>query len=560
MRPCRTACLLGAVSAVLAACPSSANAAVAVASFSLTPSTTQAGSNPNLDIDAQFSSSPPTDTVRRLALSLPPGLFASPAAVPTCAGADFAVDNCSPGSLIGSGSVTATAYTLFGEFTAASPARVYLVAAQGAEVARLGLVVSTPIGRVSSSAPVTIRTAPDVGLDAVFSDLPNQLAGQGIAIRRIQLTLFGTVGSNAFTRNPTSCGPATTSLVVVAYDGTAASGQSAFTPTGCESLPFAPTGTARARLDPTGGGVAIRLAVAQPHGQAAVRRITQTLPPAVAPRLSAFGRTCAEADPAACPASTTVGAAVATTPLLRAPITGRMILRTQPGRPLPRLTIVFPPPLGLHLDGVAELGAGGVSTTFDGIPDVPLSNLEVQLAGGAQSLFTGTALCSGSHALTGALAAHNGAGAPIAAPIAVSGCKPVAPGATATARGLAGRRPRVRLVLRLPANAPPLRAVNVRFPRGLRVSSRGLSSALRVTAGGRRIRGGHRRRGNGLRIELPAPGSRRVTISLGRPALRVSAALVRRVRAGQRPRLSFVVAVRDARGGVVSTRARGRAR
>jgi hypothetical protein len=390
---------------------------------------------------------------------------------------------------------------------------------------------------VTSSAPVTVRTAPDVGLDVVFTDLPNQIAGQTISIRRIQLTLSGSVGTAAFTRNPTSCGTATTNLGIVAYDGATASAQSAFTPTACDALAFSPAVSTSAALDRTGDGVAVTAAVTQPAGQSAARRITLTFPTALAPRLSAFSRACAEADPNACPEAVTAGYATATTPLLARPLVGRLILLVRPGSPLPRLMVVFPPPLALQLEGTGALGAGGLSATFDGIPDVPLSNFEVHLGGGPQSVFTGRALCSGRPELAGAFAAHSGAEARARSLIAVSGCKPVKPTVSVSLRGLGGPRPRLRVTLRVPAQAPALRSVNVHVPRGLAVRS-----------------------GSRLRRSFPAPGRRSVSITLRSPALRVSRALARRVRAGKRPRLRFVIAVRDARGGIVSVHPRARAR
>jgi hypothetical protein len=221
---------------------------------------------------------------------------------------------------------------------------------------------------------------------------------------------------------------------------------------------------------------------------------------------------------------------------------------------------VFPPPLAISIDGTPSLGPSGFSATFDGLPDVPLAKLEVRIAGGPQSVFTGSALCTGSHALLGSLAAHSGAVAQLRSPIAVSGCKPVVPTASASLRGTGGPRPRLGVKLRVPAAAPALRTVNLHLPRGLSVGSRALGRSLRVTAGGKRVRGAARRRGNGVRIVLPAPGSRSVTVTLRRPALRVSRALARRVRAGKRATLRLTVAVRDARGGIVSVHPRARAR
>jgi hypothetical protein len=59
-----------------------APAAVNVSRFSMTPSTTQAGGHPSLNVAVSFD--PPTSDVDRIDLHLPPGLTANTRAAPFC--------------------------------------------------------------------------------------------------------------------------------------------------------------------------------------------------------------------------------------------------------------------------------------------------------------------------------------------------------------------------------------------------------------------------------------------------------------------------------------------
>jgi hypothetical protein len=51
----------------------------------------------------------------------------------------------------------------------------------------------------------------------------------------------------------------------------------------------------------------------------------------------------------------------------------------------PAITIVFPPPFALTLSGQISLQAN--STIFTGLPDIPLTDLNVTLSGGANAVF-----------------------------------------------------------------------------------------------------------------------------------------------------------------------------
>lgn len=403
-----------------------AGAALSVPSFSQTPSTIQAGANPDLASDIALSLTP-GDDVRTVTISLAPGLLANPSVAPACSEADLAADACPATSQIGSGTVTATVPGLLGPTSADAAAKLYNVVPRDGEAGRIGMVtaaVAGLLGRSATSGPVALRTTPDVGADITFADLPRTIGGTDHQVTRIRLTVDGTVNGKAFTRNPTSCAPATTRLRVTSYEApdSPATAESTFTPTGCDTLPFAPRLGAAATISGWDGAVELTTTILQADGEAAARRARLTLPGGLAPRWSTLNKACSLADPAACPASATIGSARATTPLLAQPLAGRVVLLSS-ANGLPRTAVVFPAPFPITLIGTTEFDGSSFVNAFDGQPDAPLSSVTVKLDGGPGSLLkNGWVLCHGAPAMSGEFLAHSGRTATASAPVNVAGC------------------------------------------------------------------------------------------------------------------------------------------
>lgn len=405
--------------AALAVGAGSASASVAVPSFNLNPSTTQAGSNPDLGVSATFA---PTsgDDPKSVTLSLAAGLLANPTVPATCSEAQLQSNSCPSTSQVGSGTVTGTAHDLLGTSLNA-PAKEYVVAPQSGEAGRVGMVATTPFGNIVSEGPVIVRTSPDVGANVTFDNLPKQVGGVAVTVTGVQLTLNGTVNGKAFTRNPTSCGTATTTLKVVAYDGSSTSSTSAFTPAGCSSLPYAPKLGAAASVSSWEGATALTSTITQTSAEAATKQTTMTVPFGLKPRWDVYSRACGASDPSSCPASATVGSATATTPLSATPLTGRVVLVSASNGNL-GVDVVFPAPFAITLTGTSSLTGQGFATTFTNMPDVPLSKVVVTLDGGSDSLLVNGYVLCGSPTMSGSFTGHNGANDTASAPVAVSGC------------------------------------------------------------------------------------------------------------------------------------------
>jgi hypothetical protein len=586
----------------LALSSATARAAVTISSFSLTPTTTQAGSDPGITIDAKLSTGD-GDTPNALTVSLAPGLLADPNAATICSASDFQAQTCPSSSEIGDGTITGFAPS-FGT-SLALPVQMYLIQPAGSEVARIGVITDffdQPAANVS--APVTIRTTPSVGIDIPMTGIPDQIQGVAIQIQEITLDLFATVNGTAFTRNPTSCAPATSTISLETYasPSTPVSASSSFTPTGCASLAYKPQLATAATVDSGDDGVAFAATVTQGPGEAATSSLAVTLPSGLGPRLSAVTSACTATDLTTCPA---IGSATVTTPLLSAPVAGRLVLAARSGGGLPLIDAVFPSPLGLTLSGTPSLGGAGLTASFAGIPDVPLTSLAVNFAGGPDSLLTAnSALCAGGQAVSGAFTAQSGATASVNSSVAVSGAcpagtpggsgnpqgsgnpsgnpqgsgspqgsgnpqgtstgqtttpppggtpKPGKPTATVKAGRLTGKSPSFTVVVGAGSGAAALGRVVVRLPGGVTLRRAAFPHGIAAKLDRKALPARAVSPAGGLTLTL-GKGGRALTVTLGSPTLRLSAGLLSKLRHHKPVTLRFSVVVRDASGAVTTLR------
>jgi hypothetical protein len=391
-----------ATALAIAGAAAPADASVGIRSFSITPSTTQAGASPNLKVNINLANSW-SDTADNLTLSFAQGLLANPQVPATCSVQQFSWDSCPSSSWIGNGTVTVSIPAFFG-FTAPVGANVYLVTpTNSSSVARIGLIINVlGIPLESALAPVTVGRPPNpslpssLGLNFNFSGLPNNWNGLGLQIDNINLTIFGSVNGKAFTRNPTTCSAATSAVYANSYQAQAtySSGTSAFTPTNCGSLTYSPSITASSTLDTGDSGASYTTSISQTATGATTQSVTVVTPPALSPNLAAAALGCSLTPLSSCPS---IGTATATTPFLSQPLAGTVVLVAHGGA-LPTPAIVFTSPVPLTLNGTDSISLNPPQTltaTFNGIPDIPLTNLTVTFNGGANGLFRAlpTAIC-----------------------------------------------------------------------------------------------------------------------------------------------------------------------
>jgi hypothetical protein len=276
------------------------------------------------------------------------------------------------------------------------------------------------------------------------------------------------------------------------------------------------------------------------------------------PNIAGLQRLCQNLSSGTC---TPVGSVTASSPPYPHALTGQAYLtRTSIGL---TLTLVFPAPFPLTLVGSVNLVTN--VTAFTGLPDIPLTSLQVTLDGGPQGLFL--SLC---HDPTGtasaALTSQNGdktatvpAGFTVAGcPSAVGGSSP-SPGGGSTVGGaaltspsaadLTTGHPSLTFGLRVAKHAAKLRALAIELPRGLSFISHRSGHGLIVK--------GVRLKGATIKSLAESHGHLSVTfkravsslsITLTSAALRESAALRAKAASHKLKRLTLTVIAQNTAG------------
>lgn len=352
---------------------------------------TQAGSAANLGLDLKFTDTG-TDSPRDLTIVLPPGLLANAS---INGGGCLSIRNVTGTACeVGTGAVTATP-DLVGILNVPLPVSVpvsfYLVPPPGpGDLA--GLAVMGLGEQLGATGAVKIRPSGDpAGVGVTISlVLPNQLPLTLPGLPPLNLTQISVDElKSTFNglRYPTTCPQPATSIRVDfdSYaDPTPQSVAAPLSVTGCALLPYGPTFTATAARDSSDRQVTLTTTVTQAANEAPSRSIALAFPPAtLAPNLASLQALCLNPASGTCQP---VGAVTATSPLYPTPLSGKAYL-TGSSSGL-SLTLTFPAPFPLTLTGAVNLLAN--SATFTGLPDIPLTNLTVSLAGGAEGLFLAT--------------------------------------------------------------------------------------------------------------------------------------------------------------------------
>jgi hypothetical protein len=434
MRSTARSVITGLVATAALALPAVASAAdFGIEEFSVATSTQQAGGHPDVTVVTAFPAydGAATPRVRNVRLGFPAGLVGNPAASPQrCTQAQFDSSSCPAASVVGSVSVTATALVLGLPVPSTVTGNVFNIVPPAGEPARLGFIVTPPLG-ADIRIPVRVALRPsDGGLDSMMADLPTTATVAGLQTElyteRVQLTLEGqpAAASARFMTNPTSCGQHTATLDATPYGGAPDTASATFGTTGCGAVPFAPaaaiaTETSR-RGAPSGYSVTLTVPGGEsPVRQAHVRRAEVVLPegttlsPGVANGLEActdaqFGL--GDAAPSQCPAASQIGTVTFATPLLTTPLHGTVsFAAATPARPLGLFVAVNEAGVRLKLAGEVSLdpATGRITTVFDNLPQVPFTSFTLSFQGGAKAVLANPVGC-GEQRLTTRLTPWSG--------------------------------------------------------------------------------------------------------------------------------------------------------
>ena len=365
-------------------------------------------------VDSQAGSSSPftfdlrredrTEVINGLNLSLPGGLAAAFRNVALCADGDAETGSCPDTSRVGSATVAAGAG---GSPFYLSAQPVYLTGPYKGAPFGLAVAVHAVAGPFDLGT-VVVRQAlhvdPDDAHGTVISDpIPTSRDGVPFRVRRI----LATVNRPGFIQLPTSCQPKTITATVSSPSGQAANLTAPLQASGCGKLRFAPKLAIKltnSKEMKVGGHPGFEALVTQTPGESGLKNLTVTLPLSLAldPNNAESDSLCEYTDGLKnqCPAKSVIGTMTAVSPLLKAPLTGKVYfvkgVRTDPKsgrqiRTLPTLLIELRGEVNINLRGTNSVPDNQhLTTTFATVPDAPISSALLKLNGGKKGILVVT--------------------------------------------------------------------------------------------------------------------------------------------------------------------------
>jgi hypothetical protein len=356
-----------------------------------------------------------------ITVTAPPGFAATLKGVPYCPEAAIvqatdplyagALEQASPACPIASriGSVS----TLAGAGTkpVTVPGTAYLAGPY--KGAPLSLVVVVPavsgpydLGNVVVRVAITVNPV-TAQVTAVSDRLPRIMEGIPLRTREIRVDL----DRPDFVFNPTNCDPFSVMSVIDGEEGGTADLSSHFQVANCRDLAFGPklsiglAGGVNRRGHP-----AIHAVFQTTPGDANSRSVSVTLPKGELLDNAHIDSICTRVQFASgsCPVSSRIGKAEAHTPILGQPLKGYAYLRSSSNK-LPDLVLDLKGQVDFQLVGRIDSVDGRLRTTFETVPDVPVSRFALNLLGGKKGLLINSeALCGASKKATARMIAQNG--------------------------------------------------------------------------------------------------------------------------------------------------------
>jgi hypothetical protein len=259
----------------------------------------------------------------------------------------------------------------------------------------------------------------------VTSDpMPRFVKGVPVLARDIRVT----IDRPGFMVNPTNCAQQNITTTIASFDAATATPSQRFQTIGCNNLALAPrlaialTGKGQTTDDKHPG---VHATVSQAAGQSNLQKVTVSLPLSLALDTDNANGLCEFADGSkidpTCPKSSIVGKAVAHTPLLGQPLIGpvyfvknvRKDAKTGRNiRTLPKLVIPLTGENGLRLNlvGTSAVVDDRLVTTFDNIPDAPVSDFTLDINGGKGGILvvSGTDICKATQVADQQIDGQNG--------------------------------------------------------------------------------------------------------------------------------------------------------
>jgi hypothetical protein len=368
----------------------------------------------------------------RFSVKLPKGVIGKLAGIPFCSDAAIAAARARTGPSSGQEEINSPSCpaasqigrTLVGagvglDLTYVS-GKVYLAGPY--EGAKLSIVAINPVKTgpfdlgnvvIRQALRVDPNTA-EVTSDGSGSDpIPHILRGIVVHARDIRVY----VDREQFVLNPTNCERLSASAAVQSTAGQMANVSSPFQAADCASLGLKPKlsiqllgGTKRTATP------RLKAVLTARKGDANIGRAQVTLPKSEFLEQAHIRTVCTRVQFNAgggngeqCPKGAIYGKAKATSPLLDETLSGPVFLRSS-NHELPDLVAALhSPKVDINLLGRIDSVGGGIRTTFEGVPDAPVTKFTLEMQGGKKGLIVNsTNICKGKHHATAKLKGQNG--------------------------------------------------------------------------------------------------------------------------------------------------------
>ncbi len=380
--------------------------------------------------------------ITHFSIKLPPGVAAKLAGIPFCSEAGIAqalarerisgggraeiADPSCPAasnighSLVGVGVGSALTYV---------PGTVYLAGPYHGSAISVVAITPAVVGPFDVGTVVVrqaLRVDPETGevfVDATGSDpIPHIVDGIPVRLRDIRAY----VDRPSFAINPTGCNPTSTASTLLGSgtdfaseaDDRPVTVTTRYQAADCSALPFKPKLALKLKGSTKRGGNPALHAVLRMHGigEAGIQRAQVTLPHSEFIDNAHFKTICTRVQFKAgkvpgekCPPGSIYGKAKAYTPILSEPLSGPVYLRSSEHELPDVVASLHSGEIDVVLDGRVDSVKGKLRTTFETIPDAPVSAAVFDFSGAKKGLFeNSTNLCAAKHRAIAAFTGHNG--------------------------------------------------------------------------------------------------------------------------------------------------------
>lgn len=323
-----------------------------------------------------------------LTVTTPPGLLGVLKSVVQCPEPQAGKGECGPQSLIGHTEVAAGA----GSHPFWVPGSVFLTGPYGGGPFGLSIVTPAVAGPLNLGNVIVrgaIHVNSNTGALTVVSDpLPQIVDGVPLRVKTANVT----IDRPGFMFNPTDCSQQAIVGTIASAQGSTAAVSSPFAAANCAALAFKPSFKVSTQAKTSkAGGASLTAQVGSSAGQANIAKVRVLLPKQLPARLTTLQKACTEAqfnaNPAGCPPGSLVGSATAVTPVLANPLTGPAYLVSHGDAAFPDLVFVLQGEgIVLYLDGNTNIKKGITSSTFNSVPDAPISTFETVFPEGPHSV------------------------------------------------------------------------------------------------------------------------------------------------------------------------------